>query len=283
MENIEEIKRGKYFYAVGDTFSKSANAVPDQYLNRVLCADSKILLPKLPDNCVDMVFTSPPYNFGMDYEGTDDEVDWEDYFRELFVIFDECIRVLKFGGRFIVNIQPTFSHYIPTHHIISNYLMQKKLIWKGEIIWEKNNYNCKYTAWGSWKSCSNPYLKYTWEFLEVFCKGTLKKEGEREFTDINADEFKELTVARWVIAPETRQQKFGHVAMFPEKLVENVLKLFSYRNDIILDPMNGAGTTTYVANKFHRRYIGVDISDKYCEIAERRLDQLDLFSTNFDT
>jgi len=55
--------------------------------------------------------------------------------------------------------------------------MDRHLIWKGEILWEKNNYNCKYTAWGSWKSPSNPYLKYTWEFLEVFAKGDLKKRA----------------------------------------------------------------------------------------------------------
>jgi len=56
-------------------------------------------------------------------------------------------------------VQPLFSDYIPSHHFISNFFIQKKLIWKGEILWEKNNYNCKYTAWGSWKSPSNPYLK----------------------------------------------------------------------------------------------------------------------------
>jgi DNA modification methylase len=134
-------------------------------------------LRKLPDNCVDLIFTSPPYNFGLDYESNDDAHYWDNYFNKLFKIFDECIRVLKYGGRIVINIQPLFSDYIPTHHIISNYFMSKKLIWKGEIIWEKNNYNCKYTAWGSWKSPSSPYLKYTWEFLEVFAKGTLKKKG----------------------------------------------------------------------------------------------------------
>lgn len=56
------------------------------------------------------------------------------------------------------------------------FLLQNKMLWKGEIIWEKNNYNCKYTAWGSWKSPASPYLKYTWEFIEVFCKGDLVKK-----------------------------------------------------------------------------------------------------------
>ena len=69
----------------------------------------------------------------------------------------------------------TFSDYVPSHHIMSKQLLDLGLIWKGEILWEKNNYNCKYTAWGSWKSPSMPYLKYTWEFVEVFSKETHKK------------------------------------------------------------------------------------------------------------
>ncbi len=68
-----------------------------------------------------------------------------------------------------------FSDYIPSHHLISNFFLQRKMIWKGEILWEKNNYNCKYTAWGSWKSPSNPHLKYTREFLERLCKANIER------------------------------------------------------------------------------------------------------------
>ena len=152
------------------------------------------------------------------------------------------------------------------------------MIWKSEILWEKNNYNCKYTAWGSWESPSNPYMKYTWEFLEVFCKGNLKKEGKNENIDIDAEDFKKYVVAKWSIAPERDMKKYGHPAMFPEKLVEKALKLFSFKNDIILDPFNGAGTTSYMAKKLGRHFIGIDISKEYCETAEKRLkDCNDLF------
>ena len=143
------------------------------------------------------------------------------------------------------------------------------MIWKGEILWEKNNYNCKYTAWGSWKSPSSPYLKYTWEFLEIFCKGDLKKSGRSEDIDITEDEFKSWVVARWSIGPERRMKQYDHPAMFPEELVERSLKLFSYRNDIILDPFNGAGTTTVVAKRLKRRYIGIDVSESYCKDCRR--------------
>lgn len=188
----KELRRGKHFYANDHGFSRAENPLPSKFTDGIICGDSEVVLKELPDNCVDLVFTSPPYNFGLGYEepesGTNgDAADWESYFAKLFAVFDECIRVLKYGGRIVVNVQPLFSDYIPSHHIVSNYFMQKRLIWKGEILWEKNNYNCKYTAWGSWKSPSSPYLKYTWEFVEVFCKGNLKKSGKSVNADIDAE------------------------------------------------------------------------------------------------
>ncbi len=175
----KEEDRVKHYYASGNGFSERTCDVPDEFLNKIITGDSCELLKTFPDNCIDLIFTSPPYNFGLEYSENSDAHYWEDYFDRLFRIFHECVRVLKYSGRLVVNIQPLYSDYIPSHHIISDYPMRKKLIWKGEIIWEKNNYNCKYAAWGSWQSPSGPYLKYTWEFLEVFCKGDLKKPGDR--------------------------------------------------------------------------------------------------------
>lgn len=269
----KEGKRQQLFYTSDNNFSKTNNEIPKEFENKIICGDSKQVLSKLPDNCVDLVFTSPPYNFGLDYASTADDNHWEAYFDKLFEIFTECIRVLKWGGRIIVNVQPLFSDYIPTHHIISNFFIQKKMIWKGEILWEKNNYNCKYTAWGSWKSPSNPYLKYTWEFLEVFCKGDLKKTGDSANADITADDFKKWTVGKWSIAPERKMKEYDHPAMFPEELAQRALQLFSFENDIILDPFNGAGTTTAVAKKLNRKYLGIDISEKYCKTAEKRVSE----------
>ncbi|HQK56837.1 MAG TPA: site-specific DNA-methyltransferase [Methanolinea sp.] len=266
--------RGSFFYALDHGFERTENALPEEFRNRIIAGDSGEVLRALPSNCIDLVITSPPYNFGLGYDTGEDGVDWERYFEKLFSVFDECIRVLKYGGRVIVNIQPLFSDYIPSHHLVSHYFMQKKLIWKGEILWEKHNYNCKYTAWGSWKSPSNPYLKYTWEFLEVFAKGDLKKEGSRENADITADEFKKWVVAKWSIAPEKQMSRYDHPAMFPEELVMRALKLFSYEGDIILDPFNGVGTTCVAAKKLNRGYLGIDISEKYCETAERRLKEI---------
>jgi len=267
----KEEKRGIYYYAQDNNFKKENRSLPKEFENQIICGDSENVLKKLPDNCVDFVFTSPPYNFGLEYKATEDGVGWDKYFEKLFRVFDECIRVLKYGGRIIVDIQPLFSDYIPSHHIVSNFFMERKLIWKGEILWEKNNYNCKYTAWGSWKSPSSPYLKYTWEFLEIFCKGTLKKEGRREDIDIDAEEFKKWVVSKWSIAPERNMKKYEHPAMFPEELVARVIKLFSFKNDVVLDPFNGVGTTTVVAKKLGRKYLGIDISEDYHKKSIQRL------------
>jgi DNA modification methylase len=277
----KEASRGKFYYAIGNNFSKINDKLPEQFLNKIIVGDSEFVLKQLPDNCIDLIFTSPPYNFGLDYENHQDGVDWEKYFEKLFSIFKECIRVLKYGGRIIVNVQPLFSDYVPIHHIISNFFMENKLIWKGEILWDKHNYNCKYTAWGSWKSPSNPYLKYTWEFLEIFCKGDLKHEGDDKMADITADEFKKWVYAKWDIQPEYNMKKYGHPAMFPEELVERVLKLFSFKGDIILDPFNGVGTTTAVAKKLSRNYLGIDISKEYCKKAEERLKNTQIDMTLF--
>ncbi len=241
--------------------------------NKIICGNSEIILKEFPDNFVDIIITSPPYNFGLEYKDdkNKDAIYWRDYFDKLNRIWRECHRVLKPAGRFCVNVQPLFSDYMPTHHIISKQLLELGLLWKAEILWEKHNYNCKYTAWGSWKSPSMPYLKYTWEFIEVFCKESHKKAGDPTKIDITGDEFKKWVYAKWDIAPESNMKKYNHPAMFPEELVARLLKLFSYQDDIVLDPFNGVGTTTLIAHKLKRRYIGIDISEEYCRTAEQRL------------
>ncbi|OWZ84974.1 DNA-methyltransferase [Natranaerobius trueperi] len=267
----KEKSRGKFYYAKDNQFSKTNNHFPSEFENQIICDDSEKVLKQLPDNCIDLVFTSPPYNFGLEYDNHKDYLNWTEYFDKLFRIFKECIRVVKYGGRIVVNVQPLFSDYIPIHHFISNFFIENKLIWKAEILWEKNNYNCKYTAWGSWKSPSNPYFKYSWEFLEVFCKGSMKKNGDKEKIDITADEFKEWVYGKWSIAPERNMQYFNHPSIFPEELARRVLKLFSYQEDVILDPFIGSGTTAVVAKSCNRRYFGIDLSNDYCKIANERL------------
>jgi DNA modification methylase len=244
-------------------------------VNKIYCGDCLEILPKIPDDYVDIIITSPPYNFGMDYDVHDDAKEFEEYFKWLAKVWRECFRVLKHSGRICVNVQPLPSSYVPIHHIISNQLKDLGLLFKAEILWDKHNYNCKYTAWGSWKSPSMPYLKITWEFIEVYCKGQYKKEGRAEDIDITGDEFKKWTTVKWDIAPASNiMKKYDHPAVFPEELPRRLVKLFSYRGDLVLDPFNGVGTTTAVARELNRRFIGIEISKRYCEAAEERLSKV---------
>jgi len=277
---VEKIpdKAGKARIRGGTKSARSSLPVPEpegvqDYVNRIICGDASRVLRLIPDESVDIIITSPPYNFGHSYarDPHDDTQEWNVYFSTLAAIWGECVRVLKPGGRMAVNIQPLFSDYIPTHHLISSQLLRLGLLWKAEILWEKNNYNAKYTAWGSWRSPSMPYLKYTWEFIEVFDKMTHKKAGRKEDIDISDAEFKEWVFGRWVVPPEIRMKDFGHPAMFPEEIPRRLLKLFSYQNDLVLDPFNGAGTTTLAAWKTSRRFIGIDISSEYCREALSRI------------
>jgi len=271
-----KIRKGTRHANISHTSLETPALAP--FINRLICGDSHQVLSRMPDQSIDLIITSPPYNFGHSYaqDPHDDTHEWNEYFATLLSVWTECDRVLKPGGRIAVNVQPLFSDYVPTHHIISRQLASLGLLWKAEFLWEKNNYNAKYTAWGSWKSPSMPYIKYTWEFIEVFDKTTHKKTGKRENIDITAEEFKEWVMGKWSFPPETRMKDYDHPAMFPEELPRRVMKLFSYKDDIILDPFNGAGTTTLVAFKHGRRFIGIDNSQKYCETALERIKKCNL-------
>jgi DNA modification methylase len=239
-------------------------------MNTIICSDSLIALKEIESESVDIVLTSPPYNYGMEYDQHNDENKSEEHLEKIVDVFVECKRILKSGGRMIINIQPNYKQYFPTHHRITQRMLDEGLIWRGEIIWLKNNLK-KLTAWGSWKSPSCPYLSYPFEFIEVFSKDNLKHIGDKSNIDITKDEFIKYVNGHWSIAPETKMKQYGHPAMFPEELVERCLKLFSYKDDVVLDPFNGAGTTTFVANKFDRKYIGIDMSESYCKVAEDRI------------
>lgn len=244
----------------------------DLPLDRILSGDAAKILSTFPARSVDLIVTSPPYNFGLDqYDRHDDTKTWDDYFGWLENIFAECARVLVPGGRIAVVVQPLFSDYMPTHHRVADVLRRAGLLFQAEILWEKHNYNCKYTAWGSWCSPSMPYFKYTWEFIEVFAKETRKKKGDSSLATVTGDEFKKWVYAKWDIAPERRMRDFGHPAMFPEQVPERLIKMFSYEGDVVLDPFNGVGTTTMVAHRLGRKFIGIDLSKPYCKISERRI------------
>ena len=241
--------------------------------NNLYNDDCLNILPTISSNSIDCVLTSPPYNFDIKYNSYEDKLNNNNYFEFLTKVFKECYRILKPDGRLIINVQPNYKDYLPTHHILTNYLFNIGYRFKTEILWNKMNYNCPVTCWGSYKSPSAPFIKSTFEFIEVFVKDNYKHSGKNENIDITDKEFQEWTNNYWCVPAENRQKEFGHPAMFPEKLVERLLKLFTFKQDLVLDPFMGSGTTGVVCKLFERNFIGIEIDEYYYNLAKERIEK----------
>jgi len=144
---------------------------------------------------------------------------------------------------------------------------------RGEIIWNKAASASPSTAWGSWQSAANPILRDIHEYILVFSKGYYKREkGDKENT-ISKAQFMEWTKSIWTMNAESAR-RIGHPAPFPEELPYRLIQLYSFKNDIILDPFIGSGTTAISALKSERKYIGYEISQEYIDLAEKRIEPL---------
>jgi len=225
---------------------------------------------ELPDNSVGLMITSPPYNVGKDY---DDDLSLEEYLLLLKRVFAETYRVLEPGGRACINIANSGRKpYIPLSHYISKIMIDIGYLMRGEIIWikaEGANGSC---AWGSFCSPSNPTLRDIHEYILVFSKSDFRRAYSGEST-ILKDDFLRDTLSVWRFNPESAS-KIGHPAPFPLELPLRLINLYSYKTDLILDPFLGSGTTCVAAKKLARDYIGYDIEEKYCKLAQNRLNTL---------
>lgn len=216
-----------------------------------------------------MAITSPPYNIKLTYDKYIDDKSNTEYLKWLEQIFKELHRILVSGGRFAINILPTnISPFNPIHHDICNILRNIGFIFRTEILWYKQNIK-KRTAWGSFKSPSNPHILPSWEYVYIFCKDKWKLEGNKNYIDISNKEFIDFSNGFWHIKPETN--RYGHPAPFPEELVYRLIKFYTYKYNTVLDMFGGIGTTAVVCKKLQRDYIHIDISREYCNIAKNRL------------
>ena len=252
--------------------SKSEMAVeiplPDGWADHIYC-QSATDMSVLPDNAVALAFTSPPYNVGKDYE---DDVSLTAYLDLIGEVAAEVYRVLRPGGRYVVNIANLGRKpYIPLHAFFYEIHMRTGFLPMGEIIWRKARGASGSCAWGSWMSAKSPRLRDVHEYLLVFAKQDFSRPDRGE-SDIGRDEFMESTLSVWEIPAESAR-RVGHPAPFPMALAERVIRLYSYREDVVLDPFMGSGTTCAAAARNGRRYVGFDISPDYCALAEERIEQ----------
>ena len=222
---------------------------------------------ELINNCVSLTVTSPPYNIGKD---SDEDLSDDEYWKMIKKVFEEVYRVTQSGGRLVVNVANLGRKpYIPFSKYFIEIIMEIGFLMRGEIIWQKSKGANANFAWGSWLSPSNPVIRDIHEYCLVFSKDSMKNSTKGEPT-IEKEEFMESTLSIWNISP-ARARKIGHPAPFPVELAKRFINLYSFKNDLILDPFIGSGSTAIAAKLLDRDYIGYELNPEYVEIAKNRL------------
>ncbi len=266
--------------AVSDDSVVQPCPVPD----RIFTADAR-KMTDVPDACVALVVTSPPYFAGKAYEQEMGQGhipgDYVEYLEMLRDVFSECARVLEPGGRIAVNVanlgrKPYRSLAADVVTILQDDLA---LLPRGEVVWVKGKGATGSTAWGSFQSAANPVLRDLSERIVIASKGRFDravarpdrvKRGLPHENTISKEEFMEATLDVWNIAPESAK-RVGHPAPFPVDLPARCIRLFTYVDDVVLDPFMGSGTTAVAAIRNDRRFIGFETDPTYVELAERRI------------
>ena len=243
------------------------NTVPPEYLNRVFCKSSEAM-DELPDNSVHLMITSPPYNVSKEY---DDDLTLDEYLALLNAVWRETYRVLVPGGRACINVANLGRKpYIPLHSYIIQGMQDIGFLMRGEILWNKGSSASTSTAWGSWQSAANPVLRDVHEYILVFSKDSFsRKRGDKENT-IKKEDFLEWTKSVWDF-PAVSAKKIGHPAPFPEELPHRLTQLYSFKDDVVLDPFAGSGTVCLAALRDGRNYVAYDIDPEYVRLAEARI------------
>jgi site-specific DNA-methyltransferase (adenine-specific) len=252
--------------------------------DRIVVGDARDMRG-VPDACVALVVTSPPYFAGKAYEEEMGQghvpADYVAYLEMLRDVFAECARVLEPGGRIAVNVanlgrKPYRSLASDVNGILQDEL---GLLLRGEVVWVKGKGATGSTAWGSFQSAANPVLRDLSERIVIASKGRFDRAiprpkraqlGLPHENSISKEEFMDATLDVWNIAPESAK-RVGHPAPFPVELPARCLRLFTYVGDLVLDPFMGSGTTAVAAVANDRRFLGFETDPAYAELAETRI------------
>lgn len=258
------------------------NEFPNELLNTII-ASSCENMKDIPNNSLHLMLTSPPYNVSKEY---DNDLSLNEYLNLLKNCFTETYRVLVDGGRACINIANIGRKpYIPLSDYVSKIMIEIGFNMRGEIIWNKSAGAGISTAWGSFQSASNPILRDVHEYILIFSKGNYKRERDKEEKELRKDnitkeEFIEWTKSVWTMNTESAK-RIGHPAPFPEELPNRLIKLFSFTNDIVIDPFMGSGTTAIAAIKNKRNFVGYEINKEYINLANNRILNLKINAERF--
>ena len=265
------------FYS-GRLYEDAANHEPEDYienpidpalLDTIYCKSSEAM-SEVPDYSVHLMVTSPPYNVGKEY---DQDLSLDEYRSLLRIVLTEVYRVLVTGGRACINIANLGRKpYIPLHSYVIEDALEIGFLMRGEVLWDKAASSSPSTAWGSWRSPSNPTLRDTHEYILIFCKESFRRRPpEKRTSTITRDEFLEFTKSVWTFPAESAR-KVGHPAPFPVQLPHRLIQLYTFEGEIVLDPFAGAGATCLAASRYgRRRYIAYEINLDYVRLAEKRI------------
>ena len=268
----------------------------EEVLNQVINGDCVEVMSNLPENSIDLVVTSPPYSVNISYDVYDDNTTIDEYLKFSKKWLEGAFRLLKDDGRICVNVPFEINLKDRGGRIfivseIWNIMKEVGYKWFGLIDLEEDSpHRSKTTAWGSWMSCSQPYIYNPKECLILAYKNSPKKlvKGEPQWkgtpTDIEQEdgslkkkivyeekdkkEFMELVFGQWNYFADTKSLT---KATFSMDIPTKAIKILSYKNDVILDPFAGSGTTLVAAQILERRWLGIELSENYKKIAETRI------------
>jgi modification methylase len=223
-------------------------------------------MAELPDDSVALMVTSPPYHVGKDY---DSDSSFDDYLSLLERVFQETYRVLQPGGRAVVNVANLGRRpYVPLSHEVTARMGRIGFHMRAEVIWQKARGAGGSCAWGSWRSAANPVIRDVHEYCLCFSKGRFDRVTKGE-SDISSTDFLASTLSIWEIPPESAS-RVGHPAPFPVELPRRFIQLYTFRDEWVLDPFMGSGSTAVASVLTGRKWVGYDINAEYCEVTRSR-------------
>ena len=239
----------------------------------------------VPNGSVALVVTSPPYFVGKQYEEelerTGVPASYQEYLELLHEVFAECKEKLEPGGRIAVNVanlgrRPYRSLSADVIHILQD---QLHLLLRGEVIWQKGEGASGSCAWGSFRRPTNPVLRDITERVIIASKGRFDRaksaqdrmaQGLPHKSDTTSDEFMAATLDVWDIQAESAK-RVNHPAPFPVELPQRLIDLYTYEDDLVLDPFMGSGTTLVAAAQMRRRFVGYDTDPSFVKLARDRV------------
>ena len=255
----------------GSLYSKHMSKIFFENSKVKIISDDVVSTKEVSENSIDLIVTSPPYNVDIKYNSHDDKISYDKYLEFSKKWMNRCLGWLKEDGRFCLNI-PLDKNKDGQQSVgadLTTIAKQLGFKYHSTIIWNEGNISRR-TAWGSWMSAAAPYVIAPVELIVVLYKDRWKKLSGSRISDITRDEFMDWTNGVWTFQGESKN-RIGHPAPFPIELPRRCIKMFSFVNDLILDPFVGSGTTLVAAALNNRRGIGLDLDLEYCKLAKKRL------------